>query len=104
MNPFETATIDIMTNPDFRETATFRGADVSVVASELAESPVLTEFGEDDGVSFFLRIEARLLDSPPKKYELITFRSVTYKIDHIDLDSAGLVYRVYLRSLTSRGT
>ena len=60
--------------------------------------------GEDDGESFFLRIEARLLDSPPQKYELITFRGTTYKIDHSDLDSGGLVWRVYLKSLTSRGT
>lgn len=104
MNPFETATRQIMSNPDFTESATFRGASIVVVASELTESPVLTDYGEDDGESFFLRIEARLLDSPPKKYELITFRGTSYKIDHADLDSAGLVFRVYLKSLTSRGT
>lgn len=104
MNPFETATRQIMSNPDFTEMATFRNSSIVVVASELTESPVLTDYGEDDGESFFLRIEARLLTTHPEKYELITFRGKTYKIDHADLDSAGLVFRVYLKSLTSRGT
>lgn len=104
MTAFEQATITMMSNPDFVESCTFREASVPCVASETAESPVLTEFGEDDGVSFYLRIEGRLLSSPPKKYEKITFRGTTYKIDRADLDSAGLVYRVYLKSLTSKGS
>jgi hypothetical protein len=103
MTAFEQATITMMNNPDFVETCTFRESSVPCVASETAESPVLTEFGEDDGVSFYLRIEGRLLSYPPKKYEKITFRGTTYKIDRADLDSAGLVYRVYLKSLTSKG-
>lgn len=103
---FEQATITMMSNPDFTELCYIAGSTAGTVcvASELAESPVLTEFGEDDGVSFYLRIEGRLLSTPPKKYEKITFRGVTYKIDRADLDSAGLVYRVYLKSLTSKGS
>lgn len=104
MNPFEAATIAMMSNPDFVETATFRNGSVPVVASELACSPTLTDFGEDEGESFFLRVEARHLSAPPAKYELITFRGVDYKIDRADLDSAGLVWRVYLKSLTSKGS
>jgi hypothetical protein len=100
---FELATLDLMSNPDFAETATFREQSVSCVASEVAEAPTLSEFGEDEGVSFFLRIEARLLSAPPKKYERITFRGTTYKISRADLDSAGLVWRIYLVSLSSRG-
>lgn len=100
---FEQATIDLMTNPDFVESCTFREQSVSCVASELSEAPVLSEFGEDEGASFFLRIEARLLSTPPKKYERITFRGTTYKIARADLDSAGLVWRIYLVSLSSRG-
>lgn len=103
---FEQATITMMTNPDFTELCYIGGSTAGTVcvASDLAESPVLTEFGEDDGVSFFLRIEVRLLSTPPKKYEKISFRGTTYKIDRADLDSAGLVYRVYLKSLTSKGS
>jgi hypothetical protein len=102
--PFETATKTIMSNPDFTDTAEIAGATVTVVASELSEAEVLTEYGEDEGVSFFLRVEARLLATPPKKYDKIVFHGVTYKIDRIDLDSAGLVYRVYLKSLTTPGS
>lgn len=106
MTAFEQATITMMTNPDFTELCYIGGstAGTTCVCSELAESPVLTEFGEDEGESFYLRIEARLLSAPPKKYDLISFRGTTYKIDRADLDSAGLVYRVYLKSLTSRSS
>jgi hypothetical protein len=105
-NPFEQATIDMMTNPDFGEVCYIGGSTVGTtcVCSELTEAAVITEFGDDDGESFYLRIEARLLSTPPKKYDKITFRNVTYKIDRIDLDSAGLVYRVYLKSLSSRSS
>ena len=102
MNPFEAATNILMNNQDFTETATFRGASISVVASEIGLAPTLTDFGEDEGESFFLRILASLLLTPPEKYEQITFRGTTYKIDRADLDSAGLVWRVYLKSLSSR--
>lgn len=105
-NPFATATQTIMTNPDFTDVCYIGGstAGTTTVASELSEAEVLTEYGEDAGVSFFLRIEARLLTEPPKKYDLVTFHDVTYKIDRVDLDSAGLVYRIYLKSLTTPGS
>ena len=106
MNPFEAATIDMMTNPDFGELCYIGGSTAGTVCvcSELAEAAVLTEFGEDAGESFYLRIEKRLISTPPKKYDLIAFRGTTYKIDRIDLDSAGLVYRIYLKSLSSRSS
>jgi hypothetical protein len=104
MNPFEQATIDMMTNPDFGELCIVGGATVTCVCSELTEAAVLTEFGDDAGESFYLRIEGRLLSTPPKKYDKITFRGVTYKIDRCELDSAGLVYRIYLKSLSSRSS
>ena len=43
-----------------------------------------------------------ILMNNPDFTEMATFRGTTYKIDRADLDSAGLVYRVYLKSLTSR--
>ena len=104
MNPFEAATQIIMQNPDFTDVAIIGGATVSVVASELAEGETLTEYGEDAAVSFFLRVEKRLLSTPPKKFDKITFHGITYKIDRIDLDSGNLVYRIYLRSLTTRSS
>ena len=47
MNPFETATRTIMSNPDFTDTAEIAGATVTVVASELAAGETLTEYGDD---------------------------------------------------------
>ena len=104
MNPFAQATIDMMANPDFGETCIVGGATVTCVCSELTEAALLTEFGDDAGVSFYLRIEGRLLSTPPKKYDKITFRGVQYKVDRCELDSAGLVYRIYLKSLSSRSS
>lgn len=104
MNPFDAATKIIMSNPDFTDECVIAGTTTSVVASELSEAETLTEYGEDAGVSFFLRVEARLLPNPPKKYNKVVFHGITYKIDRIDLDSAGLVYRIYLRSLTTRSS
>jgi hypothetical protein len=101
MNSFETATQIMMNNPDFTETATFRGAPLTVVQSSVSEYPTLGEFGTEGGVSFFLRVEARLLSSPPVQYEQITFRGVTYKIERTELDSGGLVYRIYLKSINA---
>lgn len=106
MNPFEQATIDMMTNPDFCEVCYIGGSTVGTtcVCSELTEAAVITEFGDDAGVSFYLRVEARLLATAPKKYDKVVFRGVTYKIDRLELDSAGLVYRIYLKSLSSRSS
>ena len=106
MNPFEQATITMMTNPDFGELCYIGGSTVGTtcVCSELSEAAVITEFGDDAGETFYLRIEKRLLATAPKKYDRIAFRDTTYKIDRVDLDSAGLVYRVYLRSLSSRSS
>lgn len=101
---FENATITMMSNPDFTETCTFRDSSVVCVSSAITEMPVLNEFGEDEGETFFLRIEARLLSAPPRKYERITFRGTTYKIDSFNLDASGLVWNIYLKSLTSRGS
>ena len=105
-NPFEQATIAMMTNPDFGEICYIGGSTngTTCVCSELTEAAVLTEFGDDAGESFYLRVEARLLSTPPKKYERISFRGTTYKIDRCELDSAGLVYRIYLKSLSSRSS
>ena len=101
MNPFDTATQIMMQNPDFTETATFRGSALTVVQSTISEFPTLGEFGTEGGVNFFLRVEARFLATPPAQYERITFRGVTYKIERTELDSGGLVYRLYLKSLNA---
>lgn len=101
MNPFEQLTSDIFANPDFVETAEFDGRSIPVIASEISEEERLTQFGLDDGVSFFFRVQ-KIHISGIKRNSKITFRGNTFKVDSISLDSAALCYRVNLKSMSSR--
>ena len=101
MNPFEIATLDIFGNADFLDEATVAGATVPVIASEIAEAPALTEFGLDEGVSFFLRVQKASL-AEPRKNDLVVFHGVEYRIARATLDSSGLVWRIDLKSKSSR--
>lgn len=103
MTPFEIATDDIFTNPDFTETATFgEQTNVTVIASEISEDARLDEFGLDEGVDFFLRVRKADLNTAPAKNALVTFNGIQYRISSFTLDSSGLVYRVNLKSKSSR--
>ena len=102
MNPFDVATNDIFQNPDFTETATFGSSTVTVIASEINADPQLGEFGLDDGVSVFLRARAADLPAVPKKNDLVTFNGVEYRVSSVVLDSSALVYRINLKSKSTR--
>ena len=102
MNPFEIATEDIFSNPDFLDTAIIAGNEVPVIASEITADEKLTEFGLDDGVNFFLRVDRRLLVDPPKKNMLLSFKGTDYRVAKVTLDSAGLVWKIELLSKSSR--
>ena len=101
MTPFEIATEDIFANPDFVESATVGGTVVPVIASEISGDPTLSQFGLNEGISFFLRIRKSDLASPQKN-DLVTFNGVEYRVDSFALDSSGLVWRVNLKSKSSR--
>ena len=101
--PFDIATKDIFRNPDFTERAVFGAqAGVVVIASELSEDARLDEFGLDEGVSFFLRVRKADLMAEPKKNDLVTYRGTEYRVSSLSLDASGLVYRVYLKSKSTR--
>lgn len=102
MNPFEIATNDIFENPDFIETAMFGSSSVPVIASERTDAAKLTEFGLDEGVSFFLRARRADLAADPKRNDLVTFNGVEYRVDQAALDSSALVWKIYLKSKSSR--
>ena len=103
MTPFEIAMEDIFENPDFIESATFgEQTNVTVIASEISEDARLDEFGMNEGVSFFLRVRKADLTKQPAKNDLVTFNGIQYRISSFTLDSAGLVYRIYLKSKSSR--
>lgn len=101
MNPFEVATEDIFANTDFVETATVGSSTVTVLASEITDAAKITEFGLDEGVSFYLRVRVSEL-ATPQRNDLITFHGVEYRIDQAVLDSAGLTWKITLKSKSTR--
>ena len=103
MTPFDIATEDIFANADFIEKATFgTQTGVTVIASEISEDARLDEFGLDEGVNFFLRVRKSDLTDEPKKNDLVTFNGIQYRVSSFTLDSSGLVYRINLKSKSSR--
>lgn len=101
MNPFEIATDDIFENPDFVETATVGGVPVPVLASELTADAMLTEFGMDDGVSFYLRVRKADLEPEPKKNDIVQYHGERFRVASVTLDSAALVYKIDLKSIST---
>lgn len=101
-SPFDIATEDIFNNPDFTKVATINGQFVTVIRSTTMESPVLSEFGLDEGVSFFLRVQVSGLTAKPKQNDLISFGGTEYRISSCELDSCGLTYKIDLKSKSSR--
>jgi len=101
-NPFAQATASIFANADFAESATFGSTSAVVIRSKITEAEELRQFGIDEGVSFFLRVQVASLAAPPKRNDLVTFGGVEYRVDRVELDSADQTYAVYLKSKSSR--
>lgn len=101
MNPFEIATRDIFDNPDFLDEAKIGGATVPVIPSGISEAPVVTEFGVDEGVSFFLRVRRSDL-AEPRRNDLVLFHGVEYRVASCSIDASGLVWKIDLKSRSSR--
>ena len=103
MTPFEVMTNDIFENPDFTETADFgTQTGVTVIASEISADALLDEFGTNEGVGFFLRVRKADLAAAPKKNDLVKFNGTQYRLASFTLDSSGLVYRIDLKSKSTR--
>lgn len=101
MTPFDIATNDIFGNPDFADTAEIGEKKVTVIASEIAENAALTEFGIDEGVSFYLRVRKSDLESEPKKNDIVQYHGERFRIASVTLDSAALVYKINLKSMST---
>lgn len=100
MNAFDCLVDDILSNADITEVVTVQGRQVRVGVSSLEYSPNVTDYGMDDGESFYLT--ARSIDAPGlKRGTLLTYRGKQYKVTSTTLDSAGLTVSIYLRSLTT---
>ena len=100
MNPFETMEEDIFKSPDFAECCLIGGRSVPCVVSAVSTATQYTEFGEDLGTSFFLRIQKRFYT--PKKSDIVTYKDTQYRVANFELDSGQIVYNVYLKSMSSK--
>lgn len=98
-NPFDILVDDIFRNRDITEEMIFNGRAVRVGVSAIDFGPMVTDFGAEQGVSFYLTVRAT--DAVGiKRGSLVQYRGETYKVDHTEVDAAGLSVKVYLAGLT----
>lgn len=101
MNPFQKMIDDVFAVPEFCEKfRTEAGVEIITIAYEVATDEVYTQFGIDEGVSFYLTCKVK--DYTPRKGEKIIFRGSTYKIDSFTADSFNLTYKLFLKALSSK--
>lgn len=101
MNIFEKMIDDVFDIPEFIQYfCTPDNKDVVAISYEKATDTIYTEYGIDDGVSFYLTCKVK--DYTPKKGDKITFRNQVYKVDTFSADSFNLTYKIFLKDLTSR--
>ena len=100
MTPFDCLVEDILANPDITETVIVQGRLIRCGVTSLEYSPDVTDYGMDEGESFYLT--CRITDAVGiKRGTLLTFRGKQYKVTGTEIDSAGLSVSIYLRSLTT---
>ena len=101
MNAFEQMIEDCFSVPEFIEYFTTEdGAEIVSVAYSVDVDEQYTEFGMDNGISFYLT--CKTADFTPTKGAKITFRGKQYKIDTFSADAFDLTYKIYLKSLTTK--
>lgn len=100
MTPFDCLVEDILNNADITEVVNVQGRLIRCGVSSLEYSPSGTDYGMDDGESFYLT--CRLADSAHiKRGTVLSYRGKQYKVTSTVTDSAGLTTSLYLRSLTT---
>lgn len=102
MTIFEKAIEDIFEVPEFKEEFVDQetGAHVTTISYQVNTDQQYTEFGIDNGVSFYLTCKCK--DYTPKRNKKIIFRGTTYRIDSFYADGFGLTYNIFLKSLNSK--
>lgn len=101
MNAFEKMIDDVFKVTDFIEYFyTEDNIPITTIAYQMNTDQQYTEFGVDNGVSFYLT--CKVSDFTPKKGKKIIFRNTTYRIESFYTDAFNLSYNIYLRSLTSK--
>ena len=94
---------DIFENEDFVQYCYIDGLRMKCVASYVSNGDEFTVAGLVDLVNFYLDIQIKDIGVRyPKTNDKVIFRDKTYKISHVDEDSALATIRIYLIS-TSKG-
>ena len=106
MNMYETfkeMVKDIFDNEDFIQFCYINGFKYKCLVSAISNEFGFTEVGLVDYVNFTLDIQiADITKDIPKENDKILFRKRTYKVSHVDIDSALATCKIYLIS-TSKG-
>lgn len=95
-SPFDILAEDIFANHDFVEPAWIGDREVRCIASAVSVDPGYTEFGFDEGASFFLRVPAAEFAKCDERN--VMFRGQSYKIASRETDSSGRTVNLYLAS------
>lgn len=100
MTPFDCLVDDLLNNTDITECVTVNGRLVRAGVSSLEYAPGVTDYGLDDGESFYLTV--RFSDAGGiRRGTLISYRGKQYKVTSTETDSAGLTVSIYLKSVTT---
>ena len=101
-DPFRQVINDIFSDENFTASATFGEAVVPVIVSAIPAEEKITQFGLDEGVSFTIQVKTSDLAAAPKRNDLITYQGKEYRADRVELESSGIVWKIYLKSKSSR--
>lgn len=101
MNIFEKMIDDCFDIPEFFEFFICENGDlIKVISYEINTDTIYTEYGVDQGVSFYLTCKTK--DYTPKKGDKITFRNKKYKVDNFSADSFNLTYKIFVKDITTK--
>lgn len=94
---------DIFDNEDFIQYCYINGFQYKCIVSSISNDDDFTLAGLVDMVNFHLDIQVDDIGiERPKANDKVIFRDKTYKVSHVDEDSALATIRIYLIS-TSKG-
>lgn len=85
-------------NPDFIEPCWVEGRQYKCICSSIGDGTLFTDAGMVDEVNFTLDLQLATLDRVPKQNDKIVFREKTYKVSHIETDSANTTIKIYMIS------
>lgn len=97
---FKNMISQLYNNPDFVEPCFVEGRQYKCICSSIGNGTMFTEAGMVSQQNFTLDLELATLDRMPQENDKVFFRQKTYKISHIETDSANTTIKLYLIALS----